>query len=285
MDPCIDGDGVPMVFRFHQLTFHFVAADGKPVRRPIPLRVLRAMFLEFINKVRPDLATKLHDAGGIPPYTTRLQVHGPDVHVTFTLFSKALNDAIKSFVLQNDTPSFRLGQLEVLLLKLSLNVVDTGTFVDAATPLRKAKIVFKTPAYFKTPEGAILLYPLPEAMFKNLARIWNDLGDYEDVDAEALATWCKTHVRVTSHQLQTASVFLGDGRSVTGFTGWATIVVEDPGDSPFPKVLDMLLAFAMHANVGGNRTTGLGAIKYLRQDRRGTADPANIAGQDSTVDT
>ena len=279
-----------MAPRFNQLRFHFVSADGRPVRRPIPLHVLRGVFLHFVSTVDPSLAGRLHGGGGIPPYTSRLLVDGPNIHVTFTLFSKVLNDVLKDFIMQSTPVSFQIGSVDAMLLKVSLEAIDTGAFIDAAVPVRKFRLVFKTPAYFKSKEGDIVLFPRPELLFKNLARIWNELGHYETLDTDALADWCKHHVRVTSYQLETQSTYLGKQgqgrRTVTGFKGLATFSVDagaGDGDVPapaaggdatataalppmtFPRVLDMLARFGEHANVGGNRTTGLGAIRYRRE--------------------
>jgi hypothetical protein len=46
---------------FTSLQFHFIAADGRPVRSPIPLHVLRGLFMNIVSAVNPALATTMHE--------------------------------------------------------------------------------------------------------------------------------------------------------------------------------------------------------------------------------
>ena len=253
-----------VVSDIHQLTFHFMEIKGRPVRRHIPLSTLRGIFMAFIAKANPVLASEIHESSGIPPYTTDLVVHGPHVEITFTLFSRKLNEAMQSFILEHDTTTYRLGPVEAVLSKIKVDRVSLGDIVDAARSLSKFKIVFKKPTYFKDKSGMIVLYPEPVAMFQNLAHIWNEItGDLEPIDTSAFCEWVGTSIQITSHKLKTSQISLGKDRRVTGFVGWAKFKVQAP-EHEFSPIINMLLQFARFSHVGGNRTTGLGAIKtYL----------------------
>jgi len=91
---------------FYQLRFCFVTATGRKPERSIPLRVLRGLFLRLLKDVNPDLATKVHDSGNIPPYVLQLHVDGPRIWIVANLYSKDLNAAVsESIVRRNDVRS------------------------------------------------------------------------------------------------------------------------------------------------------------------------------------
>jgi CRISPR/Cas system endoribonuclease Cas6 (RAMP superfamily) len=112
---------------------------------------------------------------------------------------------------------------------------------------------------------------------KHLAHAWNTLvsEDPEHLDENAFGAWAKENVRVSAYQLETTNVTLGEGnRSNTGFTGWATFSVKPENQAGnFLSLVDRLLLFAEHCNVGGGRNTGLGMVKYLPRVSRGVAQP------------
>ena len=250
---------------FNSLEFHFIAANGRPVRSPIPLHVLRGLFMNIIKIVDPSLASATHDAETMSAYAIQLQVSRENVFLTFNLFSKALNDAVKDFIVQQDDLKFNIGRLETLLVKVAVSRIDAGKIVDDAVPLDKFKIIFKTPTFLKS-EGNVILFPAPDTVLKHLAHAWNELvPGFEPIDENALSAWAKMNARVRSYRLETASVNLGEGaRSNTGFIGWAKFAIKsDDNDEDFSRISDRLLHFAEYTNIGGGRTTGLGAIRYL----------------------
>ncbi|MEX2715227.1 MAG: CRISPR system precrRNA processing endoribonuclease RAMP protein Cas6 [Candidatus Sigynarchaeota archaeon] len=275
---------MPSVFpamQFTSLQFHFIAADGRPVRSAVPLHVLRGLFMSAVAAVQPGLASTIHDAGTLSEFSAQLNVDRENVFVTYNLFSKRLNEAMRDFILQRDDLRFNIGRMEALLVKVAVNRIHAGQFIDEAKPIEKAKVVFKTPTFFKS-EGAVVLFPVPEIMFKHLAHSWNELiaEPGTTIDELALGTWVKEHARVSAYRLETSSVDIGDGnRSNTGFKGWATLAIKkDEAGGGFPAVMDRLLRFAEYCNVGGGRNTGLGAIRYSmlgfqRQPPQGTILP------------
>ncbi|MHA1679582.1 MAG: CRISPR system precrRNA processing endoribonuclease RAMP protein Cas6 [Promethearchaeota archaeon] len=252
---------------FHQLQFHFMTIDGRPIRSQVPLHVTRGIFMAFIRDVDPGLASKVHGAGGTPTYTTQLDVRGRDVYLTFNLFSRVLNDAVKSFILQRDDMRFQLGRIPVLLVKIQVRKVHVGDIIDGSRAIRSFKITFRTPlTLYRKPwsevelkrstgsesdgtdghdlEGAaskkrtrkvLVPWPEPSLLFQNVARMWNELtGDVESIDTPAFISWVGSHVFVTSHELKTGGVSLGSSpgnRRVTGFRGWARFKVVGEGDS------------------------------------------------------
>ncbi|NMC08700.1 MAG: CRISPR system precrRNA processing endoribonuclease RAMP protein Cas6 [Candidatus Lokiarchaeota archaeon] len=248
---------------FTSLHFHFVTADGKPVRWPIQLHVLRGLFMNAVASVKPSLASRLHDGQAMSDFSTRLHVDGDSIHVTYNLFSDELNEALRDFILQRDDLHFMIGRIETLLVKVGVERVHVGDLIDDARPVERARIVFKTPTFFKS-GGTVILFPQPEILFKHLAHSWNELlgGAGLPIDELALAAWVKEHVRISAYRLETASVSIGGGDRVnTGFKGWATFIIKkDDALNEWPVVLDRLLRFAEHANVGGGRNTGLGAV-------------------------
>ena len=252
--------------QFTSLEFHFVAADGRPVRVAVPLHVLRGLFMNALAAVQPGLASTIHDAGTLSEFSAQLHVERENVFVTYNLFSKRLNEAVRDFILQRDDLRFNIGRLEALLVKVGVKRIHAGQFIDEAKPIEKAKIVFKTPTFFKS-EGSVVLFPVPEIMFKHLAHAWNELvaEPGTTIDELALGTWAKEHVRVSAYRLETASVDLGEGnRSNTGFKGWATLAIKkDEAGGSFPAIVHRLLRFGEYSNVGGGRNTGLGSIRYV----------------------
>jgi len=273
---------------FNTLTFHFVTEDGYPPSVHIPLHVLRGIFLNMVADADPALAAATHDVDDIPPYATRLHVVGENIYLVVNLFSKQLNDAVKNFILQRDDAHFSIGQVDVMLVKISLNRVEPGKFLDDARPVSKFRLQFKSATYFKQ-RGAIVLYPQPDLLVHNLAHVWNELvPDFDHIDEDAIAAWAKLAVRITSYKLQTISTRLGDsGRTLTGFTGWARFKIEsqcsNENDEYYAKTLDRLFLFAEHANIGGSRTTGFGAVKYDREQIAEGRHDSSVSNSESRV--
>jgi CRISPR-associated endoribonuclease Cas6 len=262
--------------QFTSLQFHFISADGRPVRSPILLHVLRGLFMNIVAAVKPDLASAIHDAGTMSEFSAQLRVDRENVYVTYNLFSKVLNEAVRDFILQRDDLKFNIGRLEVLLVKVGVSRINAGQFIDDALPVDKVKLVFKTPTFFKS-EGTVVLFPVPEILMKHLAHAWNELVAEAGttIDELALGTWAKEHVRISAYQLETVSVDIGEGnRTNTGFKGWATLAIKkDEGDKKFPVVVNQLLRFAEYCNLGGGRNTGLGAVRYVTRAPNGRPSP------------
>lgn len=251
---------------FYQMILHFVNASGRPIHSHFPLHVLRGVFMRFISEVDPELGSKIHEPGGIPPYTAQVYIRDHEIDLVFNLFSKELNQAFSKYLVKNTKPQYHLGQVECILHSVDLKRHQLGDLVDNARVVSNFKIIFMKPAYFKNKDGSVVLHPEPAILFQNLARIWNDItGDLAPVDTGPFCDWVGKHVRITSYKLKTDHILLGkDGRrGVTGFVGWTKFNVNrDACSSKYCSIIDMLLKFATFCNVGGNRTTGLGNIKY-----------------------
>ena len=54
---------------------------------------------------------------------------------------------------------------------------------------------------------------------------------------------------------------IGKAQPKVGCVDWVNYLINDP-ESPYAHWIDILLKFAEYVNVGGNRTTGCGVIKY-----------------------
>nr|MDO8084072.1 hypothetical protein [Candidatus Sigynarchaeum springense] len=85
--------------QFTSLEFHFVAADGRPVRVAVPLHVLRGLFMSAVAAVQPALAATIHDAGTLSEFSAQLHVERENVFVTYNLFSKRLNEGACGFII------------------------------------------------------------------------------------------------------------------------------------------------------------------------------------------
>jgi hypothetical protein len=272
------------------MTFFLKTVDGKPPRSPVPYRAVRGVFFHVLEATCPELAERIHQFVGPAPYATQLRVHGPTIEITVNLFDPSLTAAVKGYVLTCRDLEVRVGSTMTLLEAVAPVRIDVASILASCFPVTRFEIVFKTPTYFKVAPGIVedediaskmlgvekssddrvggvpLFFPLPSAVIRNAANSWNGIVDTAlAIDATRLAMWGERHVVVTSHDVRTSMESIGSGgKAVTGFTGWTRYKVlnESEEDEKYAISIDKVLRIATFANLGGNRTTGLGTIVY-----------------------
>ena len=248
---------------FNRVSLEFKAIDGRPFQNSIPLHVLRGFFMGVLDKIDQQFADQVHDTNDVARFALQHRVSGFRVDLHCTIFSNEIGKRLRSFMMGTDGLVFNLGRERVLLQGISLAEFDAMPWLQDLSSWRRFKIVFKTPTYFKTKSGAIVLFPEPAAICGNLCMLWNELvPGCPAMDSTIMLKWISEHVRVTSYQLKTGMVKLGGtGREITGFKGWACFKIDDDDEQAKNAAnFVALLKFAEFTNVGGSRTAGLGQV-------------------------
>ncbi|MHA1791262.1 MAG: CRISPR system precrRNA processing endoribonuclease RAMP protein Cas6 [Promethearchaeota archaeon] len=219
--------------RFIQLRFYLYPLDNSKTIKKISPPVVRALFLKLLSQADADLAKKLHDMHGIPPYTTQLKVKEDSIMISFNLFNEEVIVAFQRALFKLDEYQFHLKDDDVILTKVYLDVVKLEDLLKDIQPVKKFKLIFTKLTYLKQKNGVIVLYPFPKLLFKNLVHIWNEItGALFPIDVDPFIRWVEQHVRVSSYKLKTGNIQLGQksahsrGRFVTGFKGWARFLVS-----------------------------------------------------------
>jgi len=275
-----------------------------PVWRPIEFQsysgfASRGIFFELLRSHDEDLASLLHSAARLAPYSTTpiLASYKGQLRVVYKRLptclaqlricllehelSKAFLDAIIS-----GPAKLRLLNEEVPLTQISVGVVDFRELVKEARPVVRFSIHFRTPCFFReTPRyveiplrsgqvirltlGAKRLVPLPipELMFRNLVRLWRAFSD-RPFNYEGFLAWVRmggVALAGFPSGIRTVRVYEHPDANkwAVGFVGTVRFALpEDTYSRSKAKMVDALLRFAEYSNVGGNRTAGFGVIDY-----------------------
>ncbi|MBA7525407.1 hypothetical protein ES705_17558 [subsurface metagenome] len=132
-----------------------------------------------------------------------------------------------------------------------------------AKAVRNFKIEFLEPTYFNTTRGNnVIRLPIPELIFSNLSNLWDEFFDgIVKFQKEEFIKWINKNVFPSSLEIKTKAKEMGESIPAVGIIGWANFKITH-SNSNYSKYVDCLGKFGELSNIGGNRTAGLGVIKY-----------------------
>lgn len=248
---------------------------------------LRAAFLNLLRENDEGLSHKVHDSEGIRSYAldpfpfnrdfSTFVEHGKEYTFTVHLFDTGnFNPTIKQLALSSK-PEIRIHHYRFPIRRIDFTKHHADSLMESWTKEGYDSECSKTSIRFDfiTPtqlanygSDYAFLLPTPEKVFANLLRVWNTIGYATKLEhINEYHTWVEEHVYVSSHRIRTVKVPLGRKRVVNGFVGGVEYKFEENHKHFLPLTIG-LARFAEIANIGKNRTAGLGKVRTQINVRR-----------------
>ena len=254
-------------------TINFVASESRYFWMYSGAYV-RGFLYWVLRKINRILAEELHSNKGLAPFATSPVFKGEDYCVgkivegekysfTLTTFVEEIGEALKEYLTSIDRIFFAgmLNELE----KVEVRYVDEFKGEE----VRKFKIKFLTPCYFRIPNLGYRFVPLPipQLLFRSLARLYEAyVSSLPKEYREWLDRW---GIAVSGCNIKTEKILLKRGLWSAGFVGDVSFSIpNDTYNEEFARITSKLLRFGEYSNVGGGRTSGLGMIRVLRVEKR-----------------
>ena len=264
--------------------------DGrvKPYNHPYGY-IFRGVLMKWLQEKKPELIHYLHEYDQVRPYSINCFIHKNKPKVDFILVSyyQSLSDFLIDDLLKDGKVKLKIGKKDYIVARIKYEKVNLQAFVKEAKPVRGFNINFVTPVYFNTSLGNYpVRFPIPEALFGNLSNIWNEVSEnVAEIDRDNFLDWINAHVYITGYKMRSARREIGKPRPVVGGLGNATYrankinrnyykhkleELEREYDYGFVnedytekcRWLEILSKFGEYTNVGGNRTAGMGVMRY-----------------------
>jgi len=262
-------------------------------------RPAQAWFLSQLMKKRPKLAAKLHDEGGIKPYTvsTLLNRHGhphkaadwlkegQECWLRVTTVEEELSEAFLSNVLKKLPKTLTLYKMDFRVDGYTLNPREhawagQSSFAEIAQDSQYAKascdarMEFVSPTAFRNQRTDTAL-PIPGKVFRSLAEKWNafcpesmQLQDiWPDFANDSILVSELTAVNTVHWEFAERT-----RGAATGFTGTVgfTLLPQDKVKKSWQLywegadvVMQSLAHFAFYCGVGHHTTIGMGQARLL----------------------
>jgi hypothetical protein len=273
-----------------KLTFELYPEDDrvKPYNHPYGY-VFRGVIMKWLSEKEPELVHLLHEYEEIRPYSINCIIHKKQPKIDFVLVS--YNDNLSKFlmndILAGEKVKLELGEKNYYISRISFEKVHLRGMCEKAKAVRGFNINFATPVYFNTSMGDYpVRFPIPVLLFGNLAHIWNEVAEnVAEINRNEFIEWINAHVYITGYKMRSAKREIGKRRPVVGGLGNATYRVNPINKNFYKKRLEalereydyeyvnddyeqncrwleILCRFGEYTNVGGNRTAGMGVIRY-----------------------
>ena len=235
---------------------------------------VRGFLYWVLKKINRILAEELHSSKGLAPFATSPVFKGEDYCIgkivegeryafTLTTFVEEIGEALKEYLTCIDKIPFA-GMLNELK-KIEVKYVDEFKGEE----IRKFRIKFITPCYFRIPNLGYRFVPLPipQLLFRSLARLYEAyVSDMPKDYREWLDKW---GIAVSSCNIKTEKILLKKGLWSVGFVGDVGFSIPDDNyKDEFARITSKLLRFGEYSNVGGGRTSGLGMIRILKFEKK-----------------
>lgn len=222
------------------------------------------MSREFAEKVHnsktlsPFSVTPVMSEDGLP--VDRLE-EGKRYAFSITFFIPEIGEALKDYLTAVDTVYFTA--VENPLRKVSVKYCDEESLADGA--VKKFRVDFVSPCYFRIPSESyrFIPLPLPNLMFRSLARLYSAF--LSEIPQEYREWLDKNSITVSGLRIETEKVLLKKGKWSVGFKGSVNFGL--PGDTyneDYAEITSRLLKFGEYSNVGGGRTSGQGFIRVWK---------------------
>ncbi len=252
-----------------------------------PGKAVHAIFLDWIHKINPPLAERLHDESGIKPFTvSSLMPIGEPIrnttflspdkqyYVRFTTFEESLSKLLLKLIY--DYPSSEL-ILENCQFAVREVVTDNkqnpwagrtsyqdliNTYLGTVTlPQKSIDLAFISPTTFRSQEKNVPL-PLPGLVFGSLMEKWNAFAPIA-LNPE-LKRYAENCLALSQYNLYTCIVNIAGGKQV-GFVGKCRFIATNR-DPYWLKQINLLAEFAFYSSVGAKTTMGLGQTRRILVD-------------------
>ncbi|MGV9172725.1 MAG: CRISPR system precrRNA processing endoribonuclease RAMP protein Cas6 [Promethearchaeia archaeon] len=273
-----------------QFTFELYPKSGKLGKR-IPYGYkFRGVIMNWLSESNPELADTFHKKGEVRPYAINTIPRRKESKIEFILtsYNEQLSDTVVQDLLKSEKTQITADGQDFYIAKITFERPNLAQMQSTASPITKFQIHFVTPIYLNTIMGNYpLRFPIPQAFFGNLVNQWNDMVKEENsIDRDDLLEWIGAHMYISGYKMKTVKRDIGKGRPLAGGIGNATYRIkkinsnfykylfEDlDAEERFSRVqshykqkceqIDLLCKIGVYTNVGGNRTAGMGVIRYF----------------------
>ncbi|MHA1369974.1 MAG: CRISPR system precrRNA processing endoribonuclease RAMP protein Cas6 [Promethearchaeota archaeon] len=225
---------------------------------------VRGYFLNLLESISPWYAKNLHDHGKrLKPYAIQIYSRDIKLKLNFNIFNRVITKRLYNYLINLVDNQANFGKYLYKLIKVKRESICFRDLAINSQRISGFKIHFTSPTYFNLQGHDFKArLPVPSNLIRNLATLWNEFTyEHIKVNLEPLIEWVKYQVEIESYRLKTQKTRLGKNRFEIGFKGWVKYNILDK-DSAYCNWLDCLLKFGQYTNVGGNRTMGMGRIKY-----------------------
>ncbi|MEM4727693.1 MAG: CRISPR system precrRNA processing endoribonuclease RAMP protein Cas6 [Candidatus Bathyarchaeia archaeon] len=277
---------------------------------------VRGMLYQLLRSVEPDRAASIHAGGALASFSVSpliilfgnsnkvvwRKVEAPSVSIVrFSLFDTALSQAFVKLLLNEGLRQVTLSGKDFPVMEVGVRDVEFEKFLESSQPVKKFRIRFRTPTYFRRPlhrccahcplyrsilrarashvderacpyfklrrQYRFLVFPEPTLLFRSLLRLWSKFSNIK-IDYKGFMDWVdQGGVTLSGYPMGLRTFRIYEHpyakKWVVGFMG--TVYYDLPNDSydqDYARLCDSLLKFGEISNVGGGKTAGLGMIEY-----------------------
>lgn len=273
-----------------KFTFELYPEDDliKPYFQPYGY-IFRAVIMKWLNEIKPELVHQLHEYEKIRPYSINCIIHKKPPKIDFIIvsFKTDLSITFLKDLISSENVKLKIGQKNYYLSHVKFKKIDIQTLVEESGCVKKFNISFPTSVYFNTKKGDYpVRFPIPILLFGNLVHIWNYINDTDfTLERNNFLDWINAHVYASGYKMKTAKREIGKPRPIIGGLGNVSYTVASINKIYYKHYLDnlnkkydfefvrtdylsnckwleILCKLGQYTNVGGNRTAGMGVMRY-----------------------
>ncbi|MFO8017616.1 MAG: CRISPR system precrRNA processing endoribonuclease RAMP protein Cas6 [Promethearchaeia archaeon] len=273
-----------------QFKFDLYPKDGNLGKR-IPFGYkFRGVIMKWLKESNPELASAFHCPEKVRPYAINTIPRREHSKIEFILtsYNENLSDTVIQDLLKSEKTKITVDHQVFFIAKIRFERPDLLQMKANASPITKFQIHFVTPIYLSTIMGDYpLRFPIPQAFFGNLVHLWNEMAKKEiRIARDELIQWIDAHMYISGYKMKTVKRHIGKSRPLAGGIGNATYRIKKINTNFYKHLLeeldkedryeeaqnhyrekcsliDLLCKVGTYTNVGGNRTAGMGVIRYF----------------------
>lgn len=257
--------------------------------------------LHSSKKLAPWAATPIYKEFPPPRRPVYRSIVAPSIaSISFTVLDAGLANVVKDAILTRGL-TVELGKAEAKVASVAVSELSYAELANCDPLPEKFALEFSTPTalrrsvlgccpacpiyseyvakaregkapgmpckYAAAHRGATIPLPLPQLIFRNLARIWSMFSDCK-LDVWSAARWAESAVVVAGFPkgIRTVRVYehTTTNKWIAGFMGTVRFaIIKELYSKKHARAAAALLRLAEHSNVGVRRTAGLGVVRLL----------------------
>jgi len=265
-------------------SMYLLALDVTPLvdaKIPFSGPYIKAFFISLLGKINDDPNEKVQKVKGIKPYSITplsldncFSLHSVRKSLIYNFRISLLSEKIFSQLITpilNVLPdTVDIDGKKWLIRRISLDKTAFERLYEINSIDSSFRLNFLTPTYlWKCYAKLHEFLPTPINIFYNLIETWNIFSPIK-FDSESFKDWVDKSVMISSCQLKIwKPVNISCLRENMVFTGWCNYRIVKSGDYSMKEherwcsLTYALGRFAEIANIGKNRTTGFGVVKFV----------------------
>ena len=253
----------------HKLTVHFTPTGDHPGldMAAIPANRLHALLFRSVLPIySSEQTTWLHEHPSPKPFALSPLV-SPEGMLTGLCLSAWSEPAAQLLVagwqrVYEQGETLALGAHTVQVAGVSYDKERRFEELVQATPRRQLWLRFLTPTAFR--RGPLRLHlPLPSNVFDRPFQVWQTYAPPTLQLPEDWPQWCREHVMVQRHHIQTRLVPFNRQAPFVGFVGDVEFRAV-AGDELYLRLWQALGKFAVYCGIGYKTTMGMGTVAQKR---------------------